>query len=291
MATWRAIVIDIWNSSWWPKASRETQVFWIFLVTNPASQPSGLYPLNWRVAGSYLRMGPNHLDDCREAVVNARAASFADNWVFVHKFISYQPYQKLSVWKAILRQVGKAPVCLLYAWLQENSDRVPEGCKDILDRLTAQVRDKSETSSGLVPVDMDVRTRVQLVDMDMEIDMEPLKEGSRQSASASTPCAPPYQEILQEWNEFAKLQGLPEMQKWTEDRKTHARAKWAAWTSFGDGDPWVTLARVQGEIAASTFLREERRISLPTILERGSYWLKIIEGNYRDQVVQPKEFA
>jgi len=125
----------MWDDGWFSKQDRETQLFWIFLLTNQNTEPSGLYQLNRKVGQAYLSFDDALWTRCQQAVGDAKRAVFHEEWVLIPRFIEHQPTPNPSVWRRIMKQVQGTPKCLLDIWKEHNAHRVPTACQQDGDSL------------------------------------------------------------------------------------------------------------------------------------------------------------
>ena len=136
----------MWDDAWFCNLDPQTMLFWVFLLTGPATEASGLYQFNDNTAPAHLHLSQRVLTACREAVESAGKASFAEGWVFVTNYIEHQPKPNPSIWTHIVRQVNNAPNCLRKLWLAHNGDRVPTACRQSV-RTETDTETETETDT------------------------------------------------------------------------------------------------------------------------------------------------
>ena len=161
----------MWNHKWFKTQRPIVKLFWVYLVSNPCTETSGLYPFNESVVPALLGCSNRLSTECIHTVSEARQAIFEDGWVLIPTFIDHQQTPNPDMWKHITNQVRRAPKCLLRKWLSHYADRMPTGCRQSL--------------SMEVEVEVDVEVEVE------EEEKERTSAPSNSQGESSTPAVPP----------------------------------------------------------------------------------------------------
>ena len=145
MAQFRTISRDMWDDDWFTSLPRGQQVFWVFLLTNRCTEPSGIYKINWRLGQIYLRQSKKRLTEYKKAFQDAGKVTFWQEWVYVHKFLDLQPRPNSKTWPRIVKEVAEAPKRLQKLWIKHHFDSVPTCYRQPIDSLSIGYSTEIET--------------------------------------------------------------------------------------------------------------------------------------------------
>ena len=125
MADYRTLKTSTWQDAWFIEQDAGVQIGFVFLCTNPATTPSGLYEMPDSLSARYLNIEPKEWARRRDAIAAKGAGVFEGGWVLLPKYIKHQPSPNPKTWTSILRQLMECPENLVRKWLETNACRVP----------------------------------------------------------------------------------------------------------------------------------------------------------------------
>jgi len=136
-APWRAITTGIWRNPWFRGLAQDAQFAWLFLLTNPATVPSGLYWLDVDAMGGILRGDRSVTEGFLKAFAEAGRLVHAEgDWILLPTYMAHQPGVNTNIWRSILAQLAECPKDLVAQWFTHNTERIPDAMRKPFQSLS-----------------------------------------------------------------------------------------------------------------------------------------------------------
>lgn len=185
-ATYRTLKVGLWHDSWVDGLDPEAKLYWVWLLTNEHTQPSGIWEMKPGTGAFELGLDYSLCKGYREAFQSDGKAFFRGSWVLITGYVRHQPNSPPKVWQKITKSVLSAPDGVAKAWFEANRDIVEALDGDsYADQKSTLTKAMDSLCKGYAKA-MDRDTRVET-----ETETETEGERARDKSRGASPNDPP----------------------------------------------------------------------------------------------------
>ena len=144
---WRAITTHIWSHPWFRGLDADAQRLWLYLLTCPESDASGLFRFDVVIAAARLRVDESWVvGTLRDFDASGQIVLGDEWWLLVPAYLKHQPGFNPNIWRYVLAGVSEAPEAMQIEWLKCNKFRIPKGLRE---EYPALVKPSESLAKGL----------------------------------------------------------------------------------------------------------------------------------------------
>lgn len=113
MAKQRYINTKIWEDAWFSELDQIEQLVFIYLLTNPATNISGVYELSLRTICTHTKLEKMLIQEMFERFAKANKVMYVDGWVILKNFLRHQNLKNSKIRSGVEAELGNVPDSIL----------------------------------------------------------------------------------------------------------------------------------------------------------------------------------